>query len=176
MKRAAAAAVLFLGLLQSALATNQTCGDYDCSNSGNVENASLADEVVDGIKKAGGEAKANKLSVASFEAGEEIVNDLVDSGYQVVLFDNRDTGDSEKLDRLGRPNLYWKFFLSSLGFDFSAPYTLNDMANDGVALLEYLDIDEAHIVGASMGGMIAQIIAANYPEKTKRFKVLAEKR
>ena len=41
------------------------------------------------------------------------------------------------------------------------------MANDGVALLEYLDIDEAHIVGASMGGMIAQIIAANYPEKTK---------
>ena len=99
--------------------------------------------------------------------GEEIVNDLVDSGYQVVLFDNRDTGDSEKLDRLGRPNLYWKFFLSSLGFDFSAPYTLNDMANDGVALLEYLDIDEAHIVGASMGGMIAQIIAANFPEKTK---------
>ena len=99
--------------------------------------------------------------------GEDIVNDLVKSGYQVVLFDNRDTGRSEKLDRLGRPNLYWKFFLSSLGIGFSSPYTLLDMADDGVALLDHLRIDEAHIVGASMGGMIAQIIAANYPEKTK---------
>tara|TARA_B100001057_G_scaffold462478_1_gene515483 strand:+ start:2153 stop:3034 length:882 start_codon:yes stop_codon:yes gene_type:complete len=99
--------------------------------------------------------------------GEDIVNDLVKSGYQVVLFDNRDTGRSEKLDRLGRPNLYWKFFLSSLGIGFSSPYTLLDMADDGVALLDHLGIDKAHIVGASMGGMIAQIIAANYPEKTK---------
>ena len=99
--------------------------------------------------------------------GEDIVNDLVKSGYQVVLFDNRDTGRSENLDRLGRPNLYWKFFLSSLGIGFSSPYTLLDMADDGVALLDHLGIDEAHIVGASMGGMIAQIIAANYPEKTK---------
>ena len=99
--------------------------------------------------------------------GEDIVNNLVKSGYQVVLFDNRDTGRSEKLDRLGRPNLYWKYFLSTLGIGFSSPYTLLDMADDGVALLDHLEIDEAHIVGASMGGMIAQIIAANYPEKTK---------
>tara|TARA_B100000614_G_scaffold141041_1_gene125323 strand:- start:126 stop:1013 length:888 start_codon:yes stop_codon:yes gene_type:complete len=99
--------------------------------------------------------------------GEEIVNSLVESGYQVVLFDNRDTGKSEKLDRLGNPNLYWKFFLSYLGIGFSSPYTLEDMANDGVALLEHLKIKEAHIVGASMGGMIAQIIASNNPEKTK---------
>ena len=47
--------------------------------------------------------------------GEEIVNSLVDSGYQVILFDNRDTGDSEKLDRLGKPNLYWKFFSVTWG-------------------------------------------------------------
>ena len=45
--------------------------------------------------------------------GEEIVNSLVNSGYRVILFDNRDTGDSEKLDRLGKPNLYWKFFFHS---------------------------------------------------------------
>jgi len=61
--------------------------------------------------------------------GEEIVNSLVNSGYRVVLFDNRDTGESEKLDRLGKPNLYWKFFLSSIGFNFSAPYTLLDMTS-----------------------------------------------
>ena len=99
--------------------------------------------------------------------GEEIVNSLVNSGYRVVLFDNRDTGESEKLDRLGKPNLYWKFFLSSIGFNFSAPYTLLDMTNDGVALLNHLEIERAHIVGASMGGMIAQMTAAKYPEKTR---------
>lgn len=55
--------------------------------------------------------------------GEEIVNSLVNSGYRVVLFDNRDTGESEKLDRLGKPNLYWKFFLSSIGFNLSTLYT-----------------------------------------------------
>ena len=99
--------------------------------------------------------------------GEQIVNSLVDTGYRVVLFDNRDTGESDKLDRLGEPNLYWKFFLSYLGINFSAPYTLSDMAEDGVALLEHLNIQEAHIVGASMGGMIAQMIASNHPSKTK---------
>ena len=98
--------------------------------------------------------------------GESIVNGLVDSGYRVILFDNRDTGDSEKLDRLGRPNLYWKYFLYSLGIGFNAPYTLEDMAYDGVALLDHLDIEEAHIIGASMGGMIAQIIASKFPDKT----------
>ena len=98
--------------------------------------------------------------------GEQIVNGLVDSGYRVILFDNRDTGDSEKLDKLGKPNLYWKYFLYSLGISFSTPYTLEDMAYDGVALLNHLEIDEAHLVGASMGGMIAQIIASKYPDKT----------
>ena len=98
--------------------------------------------------------------------GETIVNGLVDSGYRVILFDNRDTGDSEKLDRLGRPNLYWKYFLYSLGIGFNAPYTLEDMAYDGIALLDHLDIEEAHIIGASMGGMIAQIIASKFPDKT----------
>ena len=59
----------------------------------------------------------------------------IDDGYRVILFDNRDTGNSEKLDELGKPNLYWKYFLYSLGFGFGAPYTLEDMADDGVALL-----------------------------------------
>ena len=99
--------------------------------------------------------------------GEEIVNGLVDAGYRVILFDNRDTGESENLDRLGKPNLYWKFAMSYLGIDFSSPYTLNDMALDGIGVLDHLGIEKAHIVGASMGGMIAQTIAFEFPERTK---------
>ena len=99
--------------------------------------------------------------------GEEIVNGLVDAGYRVILFDNRDTGESENLDRLGKPNLYWKFAMSYLGVDFSSPYTLNDMALDGIGVLDHLGIEKAHIVGASMGGMIAQTIAFEFPERTK---------
>tara|TARA_B100001250_G_scaffold132764_1_gene113404 strand:- start:509 stop:1381 length:873 start_codon:yes stop_codon:yes gene_type:complete len=99
--------------------------------------------------------------------GEEIVNELVNSGYRVILFDNRDTGESENLDRLGKPNLYWKFFMSYLGVDFSSPYTLSDMALDGIGVLDHLGIERAHIVGASMGGMIAQTIASEFPKRTK---------
>jgi pimeloyl-ACP methyl ester carboxylesterase len=99
--------------------------------------------------------------------GEYLVNGLVEAGYKVVLFDNRDTGDSENLDRLGKPNIYWKFALSYMGIGFSAPYTLEDMAADGIRVLDELNIDNAHIVGASMGGMIAQTIASSYPERTK---------
>ena len=99
--------------------------------------------------------------------GEEIVNALVDSGYRVILFDNRDTGKSENLDRLGKPNLYWKFAMSYLGVDFSSPYTLSDMALDGIGLLDHLGIEKAHVVGASMGGMIAQSIAFEHPDRAK---------
>ena len=83
--------------------------------------------------------------------GEEIVNGLVDAGYRVILFDIRDTGESENLDRLGKPNLYWKFAMNSLGVDFSAPYTLSDMALDGLGILDHLGREEAHVVGASNG-------------------------
>ncbi len=99
--------------------------------------------------------------------GEEIVNALVDSGYRVILFDNRDTGKSENLDRLGKPNLYWKLAMSYLGVDFSSPYTLSDMALDGIGLLDHLGIEKAHVVGASMGGMIAQSIAFEHPDRAK---------
>ncbi len=98
--------------------------------------------------------------------GDDIVNRLVDAGYRVILFDNRDTGDSAFLDELGEPVIWWQMLKNTLGFDIDSPYTLRDMAADGIAVLNELDIEQAHIVGASMGGMIAQVIATEYADRT----------
>ena len=98
--------------------------------------------------------------------GEDYVIGLVAAGYRVVLFDNRDTGQSARLDELGTPTLWWEMLKNVIGFGVNAPYSLGDMADDGIAVLDELGIDQAHIVGASMGGMIAQTIAARYPERT----------
>ena len=98
--------------------------------------------------------------------GEDFVNGLVDQGFRVILFDNRDTGESARLDNLGTPTLWWEIVKNMIGLDVNAPYSLADMAADGIAVLDELNVSEAHIVGASMGGMIAQIIAAQYPERT----------
>jgi len=98
--------------------------------------------------------------------GEDFVNGLADAGYRVVLFDNRDTGESARLDELGTPVLWWELLKDAVGLDVDAPYSLRDMAADGVALLDWLEIERAYIVGASMGGMIAQIIAAEHPQRT----------
>ena len=95
--------------------------------------------------------------------GDNLVMQLADAGYRIVLFDNRDTGDSQRLEEFGQPLLWWQLLKARFGFDVDADYTLDDMAQDSVALLDKLGIDRAHIVGASMGGMIAQVVASNHP-------------
>lgn len=95
---------------------------------------------------------------------DRLVLDLADAGYRVIRFDNRDAGLSEKLweaDRLG----WWPMIKFRLGWDLDPPYYLDDMVADTVALMDTLSIEEAHVVGASMGGMIAQILAARHPDR-----------
>jgi len=91
---------------------------------------------------------------------------LADAGYRVILFDNRDVGLSEKLDAAGVPDLSAVVAALREGKAPPVAYTLDDMAADAAGLLEALEIERAHIVGASMGGMIAQLVAANHPERT----------
>ncbi|MBR1218501.1 alpha/beta hydrolase [Bradyrhizobium sp. U87765 SZCCT0131] len=98
---------------------------------------------------------------------ENFCNQLADAGYRVIRFDNRDIGLSTKLVEAPRVRLASMLFKTVLGRKIDAPYTLDDMAADAVGLLDALDIEDAHIVGASMGGMIAQIVAARYPERTR---------
>ena len=99
--------------------------------------------------------------------GDTLVQGLEASGYRVVLLDNRDTGGSTRFDDWGQPTVWWQLLKRQMGFEVDAPYTLNDMAADTVAVMDVLDINNAHIVGASMGGMIAQVVAARHPQRTR---------
>lgn len=99
--------------------------------------------------------------------GDALISGLAAQGYEVLLLDNRDTGASTRFDDWGQPTLWWELLKYKLGFSVNAPYTLNDMATDITGLMTVVGYDQAHIIGASMGGMIAQIVAARHPEKTR---------
>ena len=90
---------------------------------------------------------------------------LAAQGFRVIAFDNRDAGLSTRIRVRRRPNLVLQIARAWARLPVRAPYTLEDMAEDSVGLLDALGIGRAHIVGASMGGMIAQVIAAAYPER-----------
>ena len=87
-------------------------------------------------------------------------------GFGVVTFDNRDVGLSHKFDAAGPADVAAIMAARAAGKPASAAYNLDDMANDAAGVLDALGIARVHIVGASMGGMIAQMVAANHPHKT----------
>lgn len=104
---------------------------------------------------------------------EEFCSKLVDQGLRVIRYDNRDVGLSTYYDgQRTRGSQIGNMARSVLGRRSPAVYTLEDMADDAAALLDHLDIDRAHVVGASMGGMIAQIVAARHAQRTKTLGVI----
>ena len=86
---------------------------------------------------------------------------LVDRGFHVIRYDNRDSGLSEKMDAAGRADV-----MAAFRGEGEPAYTLDDLADDAVGVLDALHIPAAHIVGASMGGFIAQLVAINHPDRT----------
>lgn len=96
---------------------------------------------------------------------DELVAALVDDGFRVIRYDNRDIGLSQKMEGARAPSLSLQVLRKKIGFPARVPYTLKDMADDGIGLLDALGIAGAHVVGASMGGMIVQLMAVHHPKR-----------
>lgn len=96
---------------------------------------------------------------------DELVEALVGEGFRVIRYDNRDIGLSQKFEGARAPSLPIQLLRKKIGFPAKVPYKLKDMADDGIGLLDALGIEAAHVVGASMGGMIVQLMAVHHPER-----------
>lgn len=98
---------------------------------------------------------------------DEFVAALVNHGHRVIRYDNRDIGLSQKMEGARAPGVAWQVIRKRIGWPAKVPYTLSDMADDGIHLLSALEIERAHVVGASMGGMIAQLMAVNHGDRVR---------
>lgn len=103
------------------------------------------------------------MQLTAWPAG--FVDGLRDAGYRVIRYDNRDVGLSQAFPELGVPNMMVETFRYRLGLRVRAPYTLADMAADARGVLDALRVQAAHVVGVSMGGMIAQRLALAAPHR-----------
>jgi pimeloyl-ACP methyl ester carboxylesterase len=96
---------------------------------------------------------------------DELVALLVSRGFRVIRHDNRDVGLSQGFDHLGVPSVIGAALRHRLRLRVNAPYTVADMADDALGVLDALGVQRAHVCGASMGGMIAQHLAAKHPAR-----------
>lgn len=98
---------------------------------------------------------------------DQLIEDLVAGGYHVIAFDNRDIGLSHQHKGEKPPHIIRQMLLRRLGIRLKTPYDLDDMANDTIGLMDALKLDRVHLVGISMGGMIAQHVSAMAPARVQ---------
>ena len=95
----------------------------------------------------------------------ELVKMLQNNGFRPIVYDNRDVGLSQSFEQYGRPNFLWNYFKWYTGLPMQSVYSLSDMAGDGIAILDKLQIEKSHILGISMGGMISQRMVYNHQNR-----------
>lgn len=100
-----------------------------------------------------------------------LISFLQNNNFRPIAYDNRDVGLSSRF--AATPSFVLDYIKYFLRLPIKSEYKIDDMADDGIQLLETLKIEKAHIFSTSMGGMIAQIISAQYPEKVKTFTLIA---
>jgi pimeloyl-ACP methyl ester carboxylesterase len=92
---------------------------------------------------------------------------LADAGFYVIRYDQRDVGLSTRMDSAGSPSLARAAVRAAMRLPVNAPYDLEDLADDALGLLDALGLGSAHVVGASMGGMVGQILAARHRSRAR---------
>ena len=102
---------------------------------------------------------------------QHLINFLQENNFRPITYDNRDVGLSSRFSNT--PSFVLDYIKYFFRLPIKSEYKIDDMADDGIKLLETLKIKKAHILSTSMGGMIAQIISAMYPEKVKTFTLIA---
>ncbi len=90
---------------------------------------------------------------------------LRQAGFRVIRYDHRDIGLSTPLDHLGQPSVLWNLLKQKVGFHLHPPYSLQDLAEDALALMDQLGVARAHVIGVSMGSMVAQRMALHAPDR-----------
>jgi pimeloyl-ACP methyl ester carboxylesterase len=100
-----------------------------------------------------------------------LIDFLQANNYRPITYDNRDVGLSSRF--FGKPSFVLDYVKYFLRLPIKSEYTIDDMANDGINLLDTLSIKKVHVLGTSMGGMIAQIISSQYPERVKSLTLIA---
>ena len=100
-----------------------------------------------------------------------LIKDLQAHNFRPIAFDNRDVGLSSRFK--SKPSQLINYVKYFLFLPINSEYSIEDMADDGVAVLDTLEIDQAHILGMSMGGMLAQVLVANHPDRAKSFTMIS---
>ena len=110
---------------------------------------------------------------------QHLIEFLIENNFRPIVFDNRDTGLSTRInsdsfsDEKRSNTIVRSYIRYYLRLPIESEYTIDDMANDAIAVLDELNIPQAHLLGISMGGMIAQIVASTYSDRTKTFTLIA---